>query len=204
MGVEDTSIQHSPQSENTVWASFCLIKSIPWWLSGKELAYQGRGHKRHGFNPRVRKIPWRRKWQPTPVFLQENPMDRGAWRATVFGFTKGWTWLKQLSMHTLILKAFQMRSWHNDSQTVWVSLPNSTQEASYKVKGLFLENQTHTLGGTTQNSLVDYLSTNKSEQLQITQGPAHPVGSWAHVLRCHLEPVEWLGEASPHLWALSL
>ena len=22
-----------------------------------------------GFNPRVRKIPWRRKWQPTPVFL---------------------------------------------------------------------------------------------------------------------------------------
>ena len=85
-------------------------------------------------------------------------------------------------MHTLILKAFQRRSWHNDSQTVWVSLPNSTQEASYKVKGLFLENQTHTLGGTTQNSLVDYLSTNKSEQLQITQGPAHPVGSWAHVL----------------------
>jgi len=22
-----------------------------------------------GFNPRVRKVPWRRKWQPTPVFL---------------------------------------------------------------------------------------------------------------------------------------
>ena len=22
-----------------------------------------------GFNPRVRKIPWRRDWQPTPVFL---------------------------------------------------------------------------------------------------------------------------------------
>ena len=27
------------------------------------------------------KIPWRRAWQPTPVFLLENPMDRGAWRA---------------------------------------------------------------------------------------------------------------------------
>ena len=25
--------------------------------------------RRHGFNPRVRKISWRRKWQPTPVFL---------------------------------------------------------------------------------------------------------------------------------------
>ena len=25
--------------------------------------------RRHGFNPWVRKIPWSRKWQPTPVFL---------------------------------------------------------------------------------------------------------------------------------------
>ena len=24
--------------------------------------------KRHGFDPWVRKIPWRRKWQTTPVF----------------------------------------------------------------------------------------------------------------------------------------
>ena len=25
--------------------------------------------RRHGFDPWVRKIPWRRKWQPTPEFL---------------------------------------------------------------------------------------------------------------------------------------
>ena len=30
---------------------------------------QHRGYRRRGFNPWVRKIPWRRKWQPTPVFL---------------------------------------------------------------------------------------------------------------------------------------
>ena len=30
---------------------------------------QCRGHRRQGFHPWVRKIPWRRKWQPTPVFL---------------------------------------------------------------------------------------------------------------------------------------
>jgi len=30
------------------------------------------------FDPWVGKIPWRRAWQPTPVFLLENPMDRGA------------------------------------------------------------------------------------------------------------------------------
>ena len=28
-----------------------------------------RRHKRHWFDPWVRKIPWRRKWQPTPLFL---------------------------------------------------------------------------------------------------------------------------------------
>ena len=38
----------------------------PCWLSGKESAFQCR---RRGFNPWVGKIPWRRKWQPTPVFL---------------------------------------------------------------------------------------------------------------------------------------
>ena len=26
-----------------------------------------------GFDPWVRKIPWRRAWQPTPVFLPEEP-----------------------------------------------------------------------------------------------------------------------------------
>ena len=45
------------------------IYRLPWWFSGKESTCQCRRCRRHGFNPRVRKIPWRRKWQPTPVFL---------------------------------------------------------------------------------------------------------------------------------------
>ena len=36
-------------------------------------------------------IPWRRKWQPTPIFLPGKFfMDRGAWWATVHGFAKEW------------------------------------------------------------------------------------------------------------------
>ena len=31
-----------------------------------------------GFDIWVEKIPWRRKWQPTPVFLPEKSMDREA------------------------------------------------------------------------------------------------------------------------------
>ena len=40
--------------------------------SGKEPACQCRWPKRSGFHPWVRKILWRRKWQPTPVFLPEK------------------------------------------------------------------------------------------------------------------------------------
>ena len=39
------------------------------------------------FDPGVRKITWRRTWQPTPVFLI------GAWWATVHVVTKNWTQL---------------------------------------------------------------------------------------------------------------
>ena len=42
------------------------FSGLPWWLRGKETTCQFR---RCGFDPWVGKIPWRRKRQPTPVFL---------------------------------------------------------------------------------------------------------------------------------------
>ena len=45
------------------------IGGFPGGASGKEPTCQSRRHKRHGLIPWVGKIPWRRKWQPTPVFL---------------------------------------------------------------------------------------------------------------------------------------
>ena len=45
-----------------------------------------------GLQPR--KIIWRRTWQPTPVFLLENSMYRGAWRAMVHRVAKSQTQLK--------------------------------------------------------------------------------------------------------------
>ena len=56
--------------------------------------------KRQEFDGWVRKIPWRRKWQPTPVSCLGNPMDRGAWQATVQGIVKSQTDL--LTKHTCI------------------------------------------------------------------------------------------------------
>ena len=51
-------------------------------------------------DPLVGKIPWRRSWQPTPVLLPENPMDRGAWWATIHGVAKGQTGLRDSHTHT--------------------------------------------------------------------------------------------------------
>ena len=39
----------------------------------KNLPAQSRRRNRHGLNPWVRKTPWRRVWQPPPVFFLENP-----------------------------------------------------------------------------------------------------------------------------------
>ena len=51
-----------------------LRGSFPGGTSGKEPACQCRRCKRYGFDPWMGKIPWRRAWQPTPVFLPgESP-----------------------------------------------------------------------------------------------------------------------------------
>ena len=52
---------------------------FPGGTNGKESTYQCRRQKRCRSDPCVRKIPWRRTWQSSLVFLLENPMDRGAW-----------------------------------------------------------------------------------------------------------------------------
>ena len=56
-------------SINYTKTTFEKSKIWIYWLSGKEPACQSRRHKRCEFNPWVGKIPWSRKWQPTPVFL---------------------------------------------------------------------------------------------------------------------------------------
>ena len=42
--------------------------AFPGGTSCKEPSCQCRRHKRYRFSPWVSKIPWRRAWQPTPVF----------------------------------------------------------------------------------------------------------------------------------------
>ena len=45
---------------------------FPGSANGKEPTFQYRRQKQYSFNPWVRKILWRRVWQPTPVFLPDK------------------------------------------------------------------------------------------------------------------------------------
>ena len=47
----------------------CVCSSFPGGVSGKEPTCQCRRCKKCRFNTWVGKVPWRRAWQPTPVFL---------------------------------------------------------------------------------------------------------------------------------------
>ena len=49
--------------------SWILNGGFPGGTSGKEPTCHCRRLKRRRFDPWIRKIPWRRAWQPTPVFL---------------------------------------------------------------------------------------------------------------------------------------
>ena len=82
-------------------AAPAMQQGLPRWFSGKESPCQGRRCRRRWFDPWVGNIPWQRAWRPTPVFLLENPIDRGAWRATVHGVTESDTDEATEHAHTL-------------------------------------------------------------------------------------------------------
>jgi len=84
LGFSPTPSQLRRVIEETACTEMSLIKEThPVWgfpsgTSGKEPACQRRRYKRRGFNPWVGKIPWRRAWQPTPVFLPGESQRQGS------------------------------------------------------------------------------------------------------------------------------
>ena len=70
----------------------------PGGTSGKEPACQYRRCRRRGFDAWVRKIPWMRAWQLTPVFLPGESHGQGAWWATVRGVAE--SDMTEVTQHT--------------------------------------------------------------------------------------------------------
>ena len=58
-----------PEQEPAFVDSSVVSEGFPGDASGKGPTCQCRRHRRCGFDPWVSKMPWRRKWQPSPVFL---------------------------------------------------------------------------------------------------------------------------------------
>ena len=58
-----------------------------------------------GSIPGSGRSPGKGNGNPLQYSCLENPMDRGAWWATVHGVAKSWTRLKQLSTHAVGVEA---------------------------------------------------------------------------------------------------
>ena len=71
---------------------------LPWWLSGKQFACQCRKCRRRGFDPWVGKIPWKREWLTSPVFLpgksheQRTLAGYSSWGAKSQTQLSNWAW----------------------------------------------------------------------------------------------------------------
>ena len=110
------------------WTRLTDWTQLIWWrftdcASGKEPACQCRRHKRHGFHPWVGKIPWRRAWQPTPIFLPEESHGESSLTGyIVHGVAQCWTWLKWHSTHMVVkFNLFTMRILRiSTDSTYWI------------------------------------------------------------------------------------
>ena len=76
------------------------IYGFPWWLRGLSICLQC---GRPGFNPWVRKIPWKRKWQPTPIFLPgESYGQRSLVGYSPWGRRVRHDWVTSLSLYIYV------------------------------------------------------------------------------------------------------
>ena len=73
---------------------------LPQGHSSKESICNAGGAVDSGSIPGLGRSPGGGNGNPLQYSCLENPMDSGAWHATVQGVTKSWTGLKHLSMHT--------------------------------------------------------------------------------------------------------
>ena len=78
---------------------------MTWWLRLYRICLQCR---RHGFDPCVKKIPWRKEWQPTPVFLpRESPWTEDPGRLQSMGLQRvGHDWATRPSTYEIF------QTWH--------------------------------------------------------------------------------------------
>ena len=78
----------------------CTSLGFPGGTRGKELPTNAGNVGDSGLVPGWGRSPGGGQGNPLQCSCLENPMDRGAWWATVHGVAKSWTQLKRLNTHT--------------------------------------------------------------------------------------------------------
>ena len=84
--------------------SSALAWRIPWMGDPGRLQSMGSLEVGHGWATSLSLFTfmhWRRKWQPTPVFVPGESQGRGAWWAAVYGVEQSRTRLKRLSSSSM-------------------------------------------------------------------------------------------------------
>ena len=132
---------------------------VPSWLTGKEVVLSGlkatsqvalvvknppanAGNiMRLGFDRWVGKIPWRRKWQATPVFLPGESYGQRSLAGYIHGVTKSQTGLKWLSMHEGDCVCLVGRAWV--FQACRVRMEREKEEDLRKLKHFQLQVREH-------------------------------------------------------------
>ena len=97
---------------NDLAAAVVFVWGFPGGASGKEPTCQCRRHKRCVFDPWVRKIPWKRSWQSTSVFLpRESPWIEEPVRLWFIGSQRvGHDWSDFTHTHTHTACIYQSQS----------------------------------------------------------------------------------------------
>ena len=91
----------APHSSTLAW-------KIPWMEEPGTLQSMGSPRIGHDWATSLSLftfLHWRRKWQPTPVFLPGESQGWGSWWAAVYGVTQSQTWLKWLSSSSSVYMA---------------------------------------------------------------------------------------------------
>ena len=83
----------------SIYCTHTASVGLPQWLRGKESTRNAGDTGNAGSIPGSGRSPRGGHDNPLQYSCQENPMDRGAWRATVHGVTKSRTWLSMLCHH---------------------------------------------------------------------------------------------------------
>ena len=100
---------------------YLAVPGLPWWLRWLRICLQCR---RPGFNPWVGKIPWKRAWEPIPVFLPgESNGQRSLVGCSPWGHKVRHTWPTK---HSTVLLSVGTEFVYS----LPLNLPTATQSAN--------------------------------------------------------------------------